>query len=70
LAVFLDQLPRSRCLMRHPIELFQRLLDLSVRAAIVEACTRWPATNPTHLRTTSREETPRCPENRSAATRP
>ena len=29
-------------LMRHPFELYQRLLDVSVRAAIVEACARWP----------------------------
>jgi hypothetical protein len=29
--------------MRHSFELFQRLLGLTVRSAIVEACTRWPA---------------------------
>ncbi len=28
--------------MRHSFELFQRLLDLSVKSAIVEACRRWP----------------------------
>jgi hypothetical protein len=33
--------------MRHPFELFQRLLGLTVRSAIVEACTRWPETDAT-----------------------
>jgi hypothetical protein len=39
---FSTNCPYSWGLLRHPFELFQRLLDLSVRAAIVEACVRWP----------------------------
>ena len=34
--------PQSWGSMRHPFELFQRLLGLTVRSAIVEACSRWP----------------------------
>jgi hypothetical protein len=34
--------PQSWGPMRHTFELYQRLLDLSVGAAIVEACQRWP----------------------------
>ena len=39
---FSTNCPCSWGLMRHSFELFQRLLDLSVRAAMVEACARWP----------------------------
>jgi hypothetical protein len=35
--------PQSWGPMRHSFELFQCLLGLTVRSAIVEACTRWPA---------------------------
>jgi hypothetical protein len=34
--------PQSWGPMRHPFELFQRLLGLTVRSAIVDACLRWP----------------------------
>jgi hypothetical protein len=34
--------PQSWGPMRHSFELLQRLLGLTVRSAIVEACTRWP----------------------------
>jgi hypothetical protein len=34
--------PQSWGPMRHTFELFQRLLGLTVRSAIVEACQRWP----------------------------
>jgi hypothetical protein len=34
--------PQSWGPMRHSFELFQRLLGLTVRSAIVEACQRWP----------------------------
>jgi hypothetical protein len=44
---FSTNCPYSWGLLRHPFELFQRLLDLSVRAAIVEACARWPAADTT-----------------------
>jgi hypothetical protein len=44
--------PYSWGLLRHPFELFQHLLDLSVRAAIVEACTRWPEADPTRKHAT------------------
>jgi hypothetical protein len=50
---FSTNCPYSWGLMRHPFELFQRLLDLSVRAAIVEACVRWPAADPTRKPTTA-----------------
>jgi hypothetical protein len=44
---FSTNCPYSWGMMRHPFELYQRLLDLSVRAAIVEACARWPEADPT-----------------------
>jgi hypothetical protein len=40
---FSTNCPYSWGLMRHPFELFQHLLDLGVKGAIVEACARWPA---------------------------
>jgi hypothetical protein len=40
---FSTNCPYSWGLMRHTFELFQHLLDLGVKGAIVEACTRWPA---------------------------
>jgi hypothetical protein len=39
---FSTNCPQSWGPMRHTFELLQRLLGLTVRSAIVEACTRWP----------------------------
>jgi hypothetical protein len=39
---FSTNCPQSWGPMRHSFELLQRLLGLTVRSAIVEACTRWP----------------------------
>ena len=48
---FSTNCPYSWGMMRHTFELFQLLLDLSVRAAIVQACERWPQAEHSLLRT-------------------
>jgi hypothetical protein len=45
---FSSNCPQSWGPMRHSFELFQRLLGLTVRSAIVEACTHWPECDAAH----------------------
>jgi hypothetical protein len=56
---FSTNCPQSWGPMRHSFELLQRLLGLTVRSAIVEACTRWPEadTHGSAMFTTSSHDT-------------